>query len=66
MFKILNAYENVDRNSFPSAKENRRTIGHEDTLKTEQCRPDIRKFTFSQRTVNTWTRSFADCVGASN
>ena len=27
---------------------------------------DIRKFSFSQRTVNEWNRLSADCVGASS
>ena len=35
------------------------------TLAKEQCRLDIRKFSFSQRTVNEWNRLPADCVGAS-
>ena len=46
VFKILNGYENIDRNM--------------------QCRLDIRKFSFSQRTVNEWNRLSADCVGASS
>ena len=29
-------------------------------------RLDIRKFSFSQRTVNEWNRLSADCVGASS
>ena len=66
MFKILNGYEHVDRNRFPPVKENRRTRGHEGILTTEQCGLDIRKLSYSQRTVNRWTRLTADCVGASN
>ena len=30
----------------------------------KQCRLDIRKFSFSQTTVNEWNRVSADCVGA--
>ena len=36
------------------------------TLTKKQCRLDIRKFSFSQRTVNEWNRLSADCVGASS
>ena len=64
MFKILNGYENIDRNICFSIKEER-TRGHRVTLAKKQCRLDIRKFKFSQRTVNEWNRVSADCVGAS-
>ena len=40
--------------------------GHGVTLAKKQCRLDIRKFSFSQRTVNEWNRLSADCVGASS
>ena len=53
VFKILNGYENIDRNIFFTVKEERRTRV---TLAKKQCRLDIRKFTFSQRTVNEWNR----------
>ena len=33
-------------------------------LAKKQCRLDIRKFSFSQTTVNEWNRLSADCVGA--
>ena len=64
VFKILNGYENIDRNIFFSVKEERRTRGHGITLAKKQCRLDIRKC--SQRTVNEWNRLSADCVGASS
>ena len=66
VFKILNWYENIDRNIFFSVKEERRTRGHGITLAKKQCRLDIRKKLFSQRTVNEWNRLSADCVGASS
>ncbi len=66
MFKILNGYENIDRNIFFTVKEERRTRGHEFTLAKKQCRLDIRNFSFSQRTVNEWNRLSADCEGASS
>ena len=59
-------YENIDRNIFFTVKEERRTRGHGVTLAKKQCRLDIRKFSFSQRTVNEWNRLSADCVGASS
>ena len=64
VFKILNGYENIDRNIFFTVKEERRTRGHGVTLAKKQCRLDIRHF--QQRTVNEWNRLSADCVGASS
>ena len=60
VFNILNEYENI---CFP-VKEERRIRGHRYTLTKKQCRLDIRKFSFPQRTVNEWNRLSADCVGA--
>ena len=37
VFKILNGYENIDRNVYLSAKEERRTRGHGITLAKKQC-----------------------------
>ena len=51
---------------FFSLSRKRRTRGHGVTLAKNQCRLDIRKFSFLQRTVNEWNRLSADCVGASN
>ena len=64
VFKILNGYENIDKNIFFTVKEERRPRGHGVALAKKQCRLDIRKFSFSQRTVNEWNRLSADCVGA--
>ena len=64
VFKILNGYENIDRNIFFTVKEERRTRGHGVALAKKQCRLDIRKFSFSQRIVNEWNKLSADCVGA--
>ena len=36
------------------------------TLAKKQCILDIRKFSFSQRTINEWNKLLADCVGASS
>ena len=52
-FKILNGYRNIDRNMFFSLnKDVSRARGHEEKLVNDQCRLDIRKYSFSQRTVN--------------
>ena len=52
VFKILKGYENIVRIFFSRSR------------KREGL--DIRKFPFSQRTVNDWNRLSADCVGASS
>ena len=46
VFKILNGYENIDRNMFFSLKKDSRTRGHEVKLVKDQCRLD---FTRSHR-----------------
>ena len=65
VFKILNGYGNIDRNIVFTVKEER-TMGHGVTLAKKQCRLDIRKMSFSQRTVNERNRLSAHCVGASS
>ena len=54
MFNIVNGYENVDRNTcmFFKLKEGSRTRGHKAVLVKEQCRLDMRKYSFSQRVIN--------------
>ena len=49
VFKIVNGYEDVDRNMFFKLKEGSRTRGHKAALVKEQCRLDMRKYSFSQR-----------------
>ena len=41
------------------------TRGHEVTLVKDQYRLDIRKYTFSKRTINEWNKLYSDCVTAS-
>ena len=57
-------YENVDIYFFSLKKDNR-TRGHKVTLVKDQCRLDIRKYSFSQRTFNEWSKLSIDCVTAS-
>ena len=52
VFKILNGYENIDSNIFFEIKESKITRGHNYTLVKKQSRLDVRKFSFSQRTIN--------------
>ena len=63
---ILNGYENIDRNMFFSLKKDSRTRGHEVKLVKYQCRLDIRKHSFSQRTINEWNKLSTDYVTASS
>ena len=39
---------------------------HEVKLVKDQCRLDIRKHSFSQRTINEWNKLSTDCVTASS
>ena len=54
VFKIVNGYEDVDRNMFFKLKEGSRT------------RLDMRKYSFSQRVINEWNKLPNDCVNASS
>ena len=55
IFKILNSYDSIDRNMFFSLKKDSRTRGHKVKLVKDQCRLYIRKYSFSQRTINNGT-----------
>ena len=48
-----------------SLKKDSRTRGHKVKLVKDQCRLDIRKHSFSQRTINEWKKLPIDCVTAS-
>ena len=52
VFKIVNGYEDDDRNMFFKLKEGSRTRGNKAALVKEQCRLDMRKYSFSQRVIN--------------
>ena len=66
MFKILSGYENIDSNIFFEIKEGKITRGHNYTLVKKQSRLDVRKYSFSQRTINVWNKLSTDCVHASS
>ena len=66
VFTILNGYENIDRNIFLSLKKDSRTRGHEVILVKDQCRFYIRKYHFSQMTINEWNKLSTDCANSVN
>ena len=51
---------------FFSLKKDSRTRGHEVKLVKNQRRLDIRKYSFSQRTINEWNKLSMDCITASS
>ena len=51
---------------FFEIKESKITRGHNYTLAKKQSRLDVRKFSFSQRTINVWNNLSTDCVHASS
>ena len=40
--------------------------GHSWALAKERCKLDIRKYAFSQRTINEWNRLPGECVNATS
>ena len=53
-------------NIFFEIKESKITRGHNYTLVKKQSRLDVRKYSFSQRTINVWNKLSTDCVHASS
>ena len=51
---------------FFSLKKDSRTRGHQVKLVKDQCGLDIRKYSFSQRTINEWNKLSTNCVTASS
>ena len=43
-------------------KQSKITRGHKFTLVKKQSRLDVRKFSFSQRTINVWNKLSTECV----
>ena len=66
MYKIVNGYEDVERNIFFKLKEGSRTREHKAALVKEQCRLDMRKYSFSQRVINEWNKLPNDWVNDSS
>ena len=51
---------------FFQIKESKKTRGHNFTLVKKQSRLDVRKFSFSQRTINVWNKLSEEYVHASS
>ena len=65
-FEILNGYENIYSNIFVvEINESKITGGHIFTLVKKQSILDVRKFSFSQRTINVWNKLSTECAHAS-
>ena len=47
---------------FFEIKESKITRGHNYTLVKKQSRLDVRKYSFSQRTINVWNNLSTDCI----
>ena len=47
---------------FFEIKEGKITRGHNYTLVKKQSRLDVRKYSFSQRTINVWNKLSTNCV----
>ena len=63
---LLNGHENIDPYIFFKIMRSKRTRGHDFTLVKGQSRLEVRKYSFSQRTVNEWNKLSADCVHSSS
>ena len=74
MRMLIGIYTHTDRQTdsrqtdrhFFKLKEGSRTRGHKAALVKEQCRLDMRKYSFSQRVINEWNKLPNDCVNASS
>ena len=51
---------------FLKFNERKITRGHNYKLVKKQSRLDVRKYSFSQRTINVWNKLSTDCVHASS
>ena len=65
-FKILNGDENIGPDVFLRINTTESTTGHNFTILNGQSRLDVRKYSFSQSTVNEWNKLSTDCLHSSN
>ena len=65
VLKILNGHENIEPNIFVKIKTCKR-IRDDLTLVKGQSRLDVRKYYFSQRTINEWNKLSTDCIHSSS
>ena len=67
VFKITHGIEGLDSGmAFFKYRTDNRTRGHSWALAKERCKLDIRKYAFSQRTINEWNRLPGECVNATS
>ncbi len=67
VYKILHGFlEGVQWQDFFQMADTSRLRGHPLKLRKDRSRPDLRKFTFSQRVVNMWNELPAEVVTASS
>ena len=62
----MNGYENIDSNIFFKIKKMKISRGHNYMLVKKQSRLDVRKYSFSQRTINVWNTLSTECVQSSS
>ena len=61
VFKIMHGYEGLDKNMFFRLKTGNKVRGHNWALAKEHFKLDIRKYAFSQLTVNEWNKLPGEC-----
>ena len=64
VFQILNGYDNIYYNMFFKIKEMKITRGHNYMLVKKQSKLDVRKYSFSQRTIIVRNTLSTDCAQA--
>ena len=66
VFKMTHRIEGLDSGMFFKYRTDNGTQGHSWGLAKECCKLDIRKYAFSQRTINEWNRLPGECVNATS
>ena len=66
VFKITHGIEGLDSGMFFNYRTDNGTRGHSWALAKERCKLDIRKYAFSQRTINEWNRLPGECFNATS
>ena len=66
VFKITHGIDGLDSGMFFKYRTDNRTRGHSWTLAKERCKLDIRKYAFSQRTINESNKLAEGCVNATS
>ena len=62
----MHGLEDLDESKLFMLTQANITRGHNLMISKEQCKLDIKKYSFSQRVVNTWNKLPTDCVNATN